>query len=71
VISIPKQVGSCEFGRRGFWITVRCPTKYDALMRQAGGLRDPSGTHSWLLQHSRIGPVLRALRRSGAGFDAG
>jgi hypothetical protein len=71
VIPIPEQVGCCEFGRRGFWITVRCPAKYDALMRQAGGLRDPSGTHCWLLRQSRIGPVLRALRRSSADPDEG
>jgi hypothetical protein len=53
----------CRFGRRGAWITVQCLPEFDTLMSNAGGIRDPSGEHSWLLQQSRIGPVLRALWR--------
>jgi hypothetical protein len=64
VIPIPKQVGPCRFGRRGNWITVQCPAEFDALMSAAGGIRDSSSKHSWLLREARIGPVLRALRRA-------
>ena len=64
MIPIPKQVGQCQFGRRNNWITVQCPAEFDALMSAAGGMRDASGQHSWLLREARIGPVLRALRRT-------
>ena len=66
VIPIPKQVGPCRFGRLGSWITVLCPQEFDTLMLSAGGFRDSMDANLWLLRQSRIGPVLRALRRSGA-----
>jgi hypothetical protein len=63
VIPIPEKVGPCQFGRRGPWITVQCPPEFDTLMSAAGGIKDPSGEHSWLLRQNRIGPVLRHLQR--------
>jgi len=63
-MSIPLRVGPCWFGRRGLWITVQCPAKLDTLMLQAGGIRDYSGEHRWLVRQNRIGPVLRTLRRT-------
>jgi len=63
MIQIPPQVGPCRFGRLGTWITVQCPRELDPLMRSAGGTWD-SGKRCWLVEQRRIGPVLRALRRS-------
>jgi hypothetical protein len=76
MIPLPKHVGPCRFGRLGFWITVQCPPEFDMLMRNAGGTWDP-GTRRWLLLRHRLGPVLRALRRTTdplfrhAGVDLG
>jgi hypothetical protein len=63
VTPIPERVGPCRFGRRGLWITAQCPPELDTLMRNAGGTWDPSA-RLWLLRIHRLGPVLRALRRT-------
>ena len=60
---IPGQIGPCAFGTLGRLVTVRCPTDLAPLMRQAGGQWEP-GSHRWLIERRRIGPVLRALRRN-------
>ena len=59
---VPTRIGPAEFGRLGALITVRCPHDLDYLMRRAGGQWDPGNRH-WLIEHRRIGPLVRALRR--------
>ncbi len=59
---IPEHIGPCRFGRVGFWITVQCPSVFDPLMLEAGGVWEP-GQRRWLLRLHRLGPVLRKLRR--------
>ncbi len=59
---VPNRIGPAEFGQLGGWITVRCPSGFDHLMRKAGGLWEP-GSRRWLIERRRIGPVIRALRR--------
>ena len=61
--AIPARIGPCEFGQLGAMIAVRCPSDFDPLMRRAGGLWEP-GSRRWLIERRRIGPVLRALRRT-------
>ncbi len=60
---IPARVGPVEFGELGAMIAVRCPRDYDPIMRKAGGLWEP-GSCRWLIERRRIGPVIRALRRT-------
>jgi hypothetical protein len=60
---VPSRIGPVEFGALGGWISVRCPKDYDTLMRRAGGQWEP-GTRRWLIERRRIGPVIRALKRS-------
>ena len=60
---IPIQVGPCHFEPLGKLISVRCPREFAAMMRQHGGEWDP-GCKRWLIERRRIGPVLRALRRT-------
>ncbi len=57
------RIGPAEFGKLGAWIAVRCPRDLAPLMRRAGGLWEP-GSPRWLIERRRIGPVIRALRRS-------
>jgi hypothetical protein len=64
---IPQHIVLCRFGRLGFWITVQCPPEFDALMLEAGAVWE-SGGRRWLLRLHRLGPVLRALRRSCPGW---
>ena len=59
---IPEQVGPCQFGRLGSWITVGCPRELDELLMEAGAVWEP-GDRRLLLRLHRLGPVLRALRR--------
>ena len=47
----------------GGWVTVRCPSDYEPLMRKAGGMWDP-GARLWFLHPRRVGPVLRELQRT-------
>jgi hypothetical protein len=42
----------------------RARSEFDPLMHQAGGVRDHSGEHCWLLRQNRIDLVLRTLRRT-------
>ena len=63
MIDIPASIGPVQFGRLGGWITVRCPRDLDPLMRRAGGEWDPGARH-WLIEHRRIGPVIRELERA-------
>jgi hypothetical protein len=44
-------------------VAVRCPRELDPLMRRAGGTWEPV-SRRWLIEHRRIGPVLRELRRT-------
>ena len=62
-LPVPSRIGPVEFGALGGWISVRCPKDYDTLMRRAGGQWEP-GTRRWLIERRRIGPVIRALKRS-------
>ena len=60
--SPPKRIGPVEFGELGRLVTVQCPRELDHVMRRAGGQWDPGGKR-WLIELSRIGPVIRTLRR--------
>jgi hypothetical protein len=42
---------------------VRCPRQYDELMRGAGGVWEPSA-RQWLIEPRRVGPVIRAFKRT-------
>jgi hypothetical protein len=59
---VPKNIGPVVFGVGVGWVMVRCPRQYDDLMRRAGGTWDP-GARQWLIEHRRIGPVIRELER--------
>ncbi len=59
---IPARIGLAEFGELGAWVTVCCPRDLAPLTRRAGGLWEP-GSHRWLIERRRIGPVIRALQR--------
>ncbi|HEX4173773.1 MAG TPA: hypothetical protein VHY82_14995 [Acetobacteraceae bacterium] len=74
---MPPSIGPVVFGTLGVgWVMVRCPRQYDDLMRRAGGVWEP-GSRRWLIEPRRIGPVVRALKRSvdplfrQAGIDLG
>jgi hypothetical protein len=60
---LPAQIGPCQFGMLGSWITVRCPRDFDPAMRRAGGQWEP-GTRRWLIEHRRIWPLIRTLQRT-------
>jgi hypothetical protein len=60
--TIPARIGPVEFGTLGAMVAVRCPRDLDPIMRRAGGTWEP-GSRRWLIEHRRIGPVLRELRR--------
>ena len=47
----------------GPWVAIRCPRDLDPLMRKAGGEWEP-GSRRWLIEPRRMGPLVRALRRS-------
>jgi hypothetical protein len=59
-VIIPARVGPVEFGELGGMVAVRCPRDLDPVMRRAGGEWEP-GTRRWLVEHRRIGPVIRAV----------
>ena len=59
---VPAWIGPVQFSPFGAkWMAVRCPSDYDALMRQAGGLRE-AGTGRWLIHRRRLNPLIRELR---------
>ena len=61
--AMPMHIGPCQlsvFGEK--WIVVRCPSDFDPLMRQAGGLWEP-GSRRWLIERRRVGKLVRTLRR--------
>jgi len=60
---LPAQIGPCQFGRFGGWVTVRCPREFAPLMRMAGGMWDP-GARQWCIVPRRIGPVLQEVLRT-------
>lgn len=63
-VDLPAQVGPCRleaFGAK--WMAVRCPHEFDELMRRTGGLWE-AGSHRWLVERRRLGPLQRALRRA-------
>jgi hypothetical protein len=60
---VPARIGPAEFGSLGAMVTVRCPHDLDPLMRQAGGLWEPGGRR-WLIHRTRLGPLIRNLRRA-------
>jgi hypothetical protein len=47
----------------GGMVAVRCPREFADILRRAGGVWEP-GSHRWLVQRRRIGPVIRALKRA-------
>ena len=53
-------VSACGLGAM---VAVRCPQDYDHLLRQAGGVWEPS-SRRWLIERRRIGPLVRNLRRA-------
>jgi hypothetical protein len=55
-------IGPCQFGRFGGWITIRRSPAFAPLMRRAGALCDPTH-HRWCIAPNRIGPVLDQLER--------
>jgi hypothetical protein len=63
MIDLPARIGPVEFGMLGGMVAVRCPSELDPLMQKAGGMWEP-GSRRWLIERRRIGPVIRALRRS-------
>lgn len=61
---MPAWIGPAEFSPFGAkWVAVRCPHKFDDLMRRSGGLWE-AGSHRWLVEPRRLGPLQRALRRA-------
>ena len=75
--SLPAQIGPCQFGGLGAWITVRCPRDFDLAMRRAGGQWEP-GTRRWLIERRRIWPLHTLqrttdplLRRASLNLDRG
>ena len=76
---LPRQIGPVSFVPfAGFLVAVTCPREFDPLMRRAGGQRRHRGSHTWLIERRRLGPVVRALRaatdpllrRGGLDLDA-
>jgi hypothetical protein len=61
--SIPTRIGPVEFGTLGRLVAMRCSRDLAPLMRKAGGVWEP-GSRRWLIERRRIGPVIRALRRT-------
>jgi hypothetical protein len=62
-VNLPARIGPAEFGTLGGMVAVRCPSDLAPLMRRAGGQWEP-GSRRWLIERRRIGPVIRALRRT-------
>jgi hypothetical protein len=73
-VNFPQRIGPVEFSMLGGMIAVRCPREYAPMMRKAGAPWEP-GSRRWLIEPRRIGPVVRALKRStdplfrSAGLD--
>jgi hypothetical protein len=44
-------------------VAVRCPQEFTDIILRAGGVWEP-GSRRWLVEHRRIGPVIRALQRA-------
>jgi hypothetical protein len=47
----------------GAMVAVRCPRALAPILQAAGGQWEP-GSRRWLVEHRRIGPVIRALERA-------
>ena len=62
-LPLPARVGPAEFGELGRLVAVRAPRELDDIFRRAGGTWQP-GSRRWLIERRRIGPVIRALRRT-------
>jgi hypothetical protein len=60
---VPVSIGPCKFEMLGAMVAIRCPQDFAPLMRKAGGQWEP-GSHRWLVERRRIGPVIRALERA-------
>jgi hypothetical protein len=59
---LPSRMGPAEFSELGGMVAVHCPREFGDILRRAGGVWEP-GSHRWLVQRRRIGPVIRALER--------
>jgi hypothetical protein len=60
---LPHHVGPAALSPLGRLVAVRAPRAFDPLFRRAGATWDP-GARRWLLERRRLGPLIRALRRS-------
>ena len=54
---LPSQIGPAEFGELGQWIAIRRPMDLAPIMQKSGGVWEP-GSKRWLIERSRIGPVV-------------
>jgi hypothetical protein len=59
----PARIGPAEFSDLGGMVAVHWPREFADILRRAGGVWEP-GSHPWLVQRRRIGPVIRALERA-------
>jgi hypothetical protein len=62
-LPLPARIGPAEFSQLGGMVAVHCPREFADILRRAGGVWEP-GSHRWLVQRRRIGPVIRALERA-------
>jgi hypothetical protein len=61
---LPAWMGPAEFTPFGAkWGAVRCPHEFDDLMRRPGGQWE-AGSHRWLVERPRLGPLMRKLQRN-------
>ena len=59
---VARRVGPVKFRPFGAkWVAVRCPSDFDGLMRQTGGLWE-AGSHRWLISRRRLNPLIRKLQ---------
>ena len=61
--ALPARIGPVEFAELGGMVAIRCPQDFVAIVQRAGGVWEP-GSHRWLVERRRIGPVIRALRKA-------
>ena len=62
-LALPARVGPVEFSDLGGMVAIRCPQDFVPILQRAGGVWEP-GSHRWLVERRRIGPVIRALERA-------
>lgn len=61
-LPLPARIGPAELVPFGRMVAVRCPEDLSPLLRKAGAMWEPGGKR-WLVHRSRLGPLIRNLRR--------